>query len=134
MDGSLFRGKPSYQNNKKEMKSIIIIGYMGAGKTTVLVARLGYMLFCLGILPEEILTVTYTVAATKDMAARCARCAYAQRGRCSCWRSWPRGSRSGSARSARSKGAGKEKVGAQAAACVPSFRLRAGQEIERFAG
>lgn len=28
MDGSLLN-EPSYQNNKKEMKSIIIIGYMG---------------------------------------------------------------------------------------------------------
>ena len=48
MDGSLFRGKPSYQNNKKEMKSIIIIGYMGAGKTTVgkaLAKELGVMFY-----------------------------------------------------------------------------------------
>ena len=44
---------------------VLVLAVPGAGKTTVLVARLGYMLFCLGILPEEILTVTYTVAATK---------------------------------------------------------------------
>lgn len=47
MDGSLFK-EPSYQNNKKEMKSIIIIGYMGAGKTTVgkaLAKELGVMFY-----------------------------------------------------------------------------------------
>ena len=49
---------------------VLVLAVPGAGKTTVLVARLGYMLFCLGILPEEILTVTYTVAATKDMRRR----------------------------------------------------------------
>ena len=41
-----FLEEPSYQNNKKEMKSIIIIGYMGAGKTTVgkaLAKELGVM-------------------------------------------------------------------------------------------
>lgn len=49
---------------------VLVLAVPGAGKTTVLVARHGYMLFCLGILPEEILTVTYTVAATKDMRRR----------------------------------------------------------------
>ena len=47
MDGSLLK-EPSYQNNKKEMKSIIIIGYMGAGKTTVgkaLAKELGVMFY-----------------------------------------------------------------------------------------
>ena len=42
----------------------------GSGKTTVLVNRLGYMVFCEGIPPENILTLTYTVAATNDMARR----------------------------------------------------------------
>ena len=43
-----FLEEPSYQNNKKEMKSIIIIGYMGAGKTTVgkaLAKELGVMFY-----------------------------------------------------------------------------------------
>lgn len=47
MNGSLLK-EPSYQNNKKEMKSIIIIGYMGAGKTTVgkaLAKELGVMFY-----------------------------------------------------------------------------------------
>ena len=42
----------------------------GSGKTTVLVTRLGYMIYCRNIPPESILTVTYTVAATKDMSER----------------------------------------------------------------
>ena len=42
----------------------------GSGKTTALVARLGYMICCLGIDPRSILTMTYTVAATADMRAR----------------------------------------------------------------
>ena len=49
---------------------VLVLAVPGAGKTTVLVARLGYMLLCLGIRPEEILTVTYTVAATRDMRRR----------------------------------------------------------------
>ena len=32
--------------------------------------RLGYMIYCKNIRPENILTVTYTVAATRDMKAR----------------------------------------------------------------
>ena len=51
---------------------ILLLAVPGSGKTTVLVTRLGYMALCCGIKPEEILTVTYTVAATGDMRARCA--------------------------------------------------------------
>ena len=50
--------------------SVLLLAVPGSGKTTVLVTRLGYMIYGLGIPPENILTVTYTVAATKDMAAR----------------------------------------------------------------
>ena len=53
---------------------VLLLAVPGSGKTTVLVTRLGYMIFCKGIAPERILTVTYTVAATKDMAERFARC------------------------------------------------------------
>lgn len=49
---------------------VLLLAVPGSGKTTVLVARLGYMIYGLGIAPENILTVTYTVAATRDMAAR----------------------------------------------------------------
>ena len=49
---------------------VLLLAVPGSGKTTVLVTRLGYMLYCKGIRPERVLTVTYTVAATKDMKAR----------------------------------------------------------------
>lgn len=48
----------------------LLLAVPGSGKTTVLVARLGYMLHCCGIAPENILTMTYTVAATGDMRRR----------------------------------------------------------------
>ncbi len=51
---------------------VLLLAVPGSGKTTVLVTRLGYMALCRGIEPEKVLTVTYTVAATKDLAARCA--------------------------------------------------------------
>ena len=49
---------------------VLMLAVPGSGKTTVLVNRLGYMVFCEGIPPENILTLTYTVAATNDMAHR----------------------------------------------------------------
>ena len=49
---------------------VLLLAVPGSGKTTVLVARLGYMMYCQGIRPEQILTVTYTVAATRDMKRR----------------------------------------------------------------
>ena len=52
---------------------VLLLAVPGSGKTTVLVTRLGYMIYCKGIRPENILTVTYTVAATKDMKARFVR-------------------------------------------------------------
>lgn len=50
--------------------AILLLAVPGSGKTTVLVTRLGYMIDCIGINPSNILTVTYTVAATKDMRKR----------------------------------------------------------------
>ena len=47
---------------------VLLLAVPGSGKTTVLINRLGYMLYVKGIRPENILTLTYTVAATKDMA------------------------------------------------------------------
>lgn len=51
----------------------MLIAVPGSGKTTVLVARLGYMVFCKGISPREILAVTYTRAASADMRERFAK-------------------------------------------------------------
>lgn len=50
--------------------AVLLLAVPGSGKTTVLVARLGYMIFCKGINPCSILTMTYTVAATRDMRKR----------------------------------------------------------------
>lgn len=50
--------------------AVLLLAVPGSGKTTVLVSRLGYMLYCRSIAPESILTMTYTVAATKDMRQR----------------------------------------------------------------
>ena len=50
--------------------STVLLAVPGSGKTTVLVTRLGYLLCCCGVSPEEILTMTYTVAATRDMRSR----------------------------------------------------------------
>ncbi len=49
---------------------VLLLAVPGSGKTTVLVTRLGYMLLCKNINPSNILTLTYTVAATKDMKKR----------------------------------------------------------------
>lgn len=50
--------------------AVLLLAVPGSGKTTALVARLGYMLHCLEISPESILTMTYTVAAAADMKNR----------------------------------------------------------------
>ncbi|UWP69363.1 ATP-dependent helicase [Subdoligranulum variabile] len=49
---------------------VLLLAVPGSGKTTVLVTRLGYMVQCRGIPPESILTMTYTVAATREMRTR----------------------------------------------------------------
>ena len=49
---------------------VLLLAVPGSGKTTVLVLRLGYMIRCCGIDPSSILTMTYTVAATRDMKQR----------------------------------------------------------------
>lgn len=49
---------------------VLLLAVPGSGKTTTLVSRLGYMVLALGIPPESILTMTYTVSATEDMRRR----------------------------------------------------------------
>lgn len=62
------------QQQKEAVQStkgpVLLLAVPGSGKTAVLVTRLGYMIYCKNIPPERILTVTYTVAATKDMSER----------------------------------------------------------------
>ena len=72
-----FEQRFSIQLNEQQKQAVqtvegpvLLLAVPGSGKTTVLVTRLGYMIHCKGIDPRRILTVTYTVAATKDMAAR----------------------------------------------------------------
>ena len=55
---------------QKVQGPVLLLAVLGSGKTTVLVTRLGYLLYCCGVRPEEILTMTYTVAATRDMRKR----------------------------------------------------------------
>ena len=72
-----FRRNLPIQLNRQQLAAIqavdrptLLLAVPGSGKTTVLVARLGYMISCCNIAPEKILTVTYTVAATRDMRER----------------------------------------------------------------
>lgn len=77
MDKQEFLTKYASHLNENQRKAVLsvegptlLLAVPGSGKTTVLVNRLGYMVFCEGINPESILTLTYTVAATNDMAKR----------------------------------------------------------------
>lgn len=72
-----FIHKYQIQLNNQQLEAVksvdhptLLLAVPGSGKTTVLLARLGYMIYCCGIEPEHILTITYTVAATKDMKER----------------------------------------------------------------
>ncbi len=72
-----FKSQYSIRLNRQQEEAVrqtegpvLLLAVPGSGKTTVLVTRLGYMLYCKGIPPERLLTVTYTVAATRDMKAR----------------------------------------------------------------
>ena len=49
---------------------LLLLAVPGSGKTTVLVTRIAYLLYCCQVLPEDILTLTYTRAAARDMAER----------------------------------------------------------------
>lgn len=53
---------------------VLLLAVPGSGKTTVLVTRLGYMIYCAEIKPENILTLTYTIAAARDMTNRFCSC------------------------------------------------------------
>lgn len=72
-----FKTKYQIQLNTQQEKAlrsvkgeILLLAVPGSGKTTVLISRLGYMIFCENINPESILTVTYTKNATKEMKER----------------------------------------------------------------
>ena len=72
-----FKNKYHISLNEQQDKAVqtvdgpvILLAVPGSGKTTVLVSRLGYMIYERKIPPKNILTVTYTVAATNDMKKR----------------------------------------------------------------
>ena len=48
----------------------LLLAVTGSGKTTVIVARTGYLMYVAGVKPENILTITYTRAAAKEMKER----------------------------------------------------------------
>lgn len=52
---------------------ILLLAVPGSGKTTTLIARLGYLVIGKEVSPETILTMTYTVAATGEMKDRFAK-------------------------------------------------------------
>lgn len=54
-------------------RTALLLAVPGSGKTTVLTARIGYMILELGVRPESILVLTYTVAAAADMKRRFAK-------------------------------------------------------------
>jgi len=77
MDYETFRSRFGLSLNPQQEAAVrqgegpaLLLAVPGSGKTTVIVARLGYLLYCKGVDPASILTVTYTVAATRDMKER----------------------------------------------------------------
>ena len=50
--------------------AVLLIAVPGSGKTTVLAARLGYMILCRGISPKNILILSYTKNSAKDITDR----------------------------------------------------------------
>ena len=51
-------------------RAVLLLAVPGSGKTTTLITRAAYLVYCMGIAPENILTMTYTVAASAEMRAR----------------------------------------------------------------
>ncbi len=49
---------------------ILLLAVPGSGKTSVMTARLGYLVHGLGVSPDSILAVTYSVAGTREMKRR----------------------------------------------------------------
>jgi len=77
MNYTQFKEKYNINLNSQQESAVVrthgqtlLLAVPGSGKTTVIVARLGYMIFCEGIRPENILTMTYNVSAAADMKKR----------------------------------------------------------------
>lgn len=72
-----FKEKYGINLNKQQERALLavegcnlLLAVPGSGKTTVLVDRLGHMVFNKGISPEKILAITYNVDATREMKKR----------------------------------------------------------------
>lgn len=48
----------------------LLLAVPGSGKTTVIISRTGYMVYCAGISPNKILTLTFSLAAAREMKER----------------------------------------------------------------
>lgn len=77
MDFKEFAKKFNIKLNDEQLSAVkrvngqtLLLAVPGSGKTTVIVARTGYMIYCKEINPCSILTVTYSKAATADMKKR----------------------------------------------------------------
>ena len=77
MDREAFDRKYAARLNRQQQEAVhavegpvLLLAVPGSGKTTVLVTRLGYMVLCCDVPPAQILTMTYTVAATHEMRGR----------------------------------------------------------------
>ena len=77
MDNEEFLKRYTTHLNENQLRAVqtvdgpvLLLAVPGSGKTTVLVTRLGYMIYCRKIDPRKILTLTYTVSATHDMKIR----------------------------------------------------------------
>lgn len=55
---------------KSVFSNVLLLAVPGSGKTTTLIARAGYMIYCKKIPAYKILIITYTVAAAEDMKQR----------------------------------------------------------------
>ncbi len=51
-------------------RHVLLLAVPGSGKTTVMVARLGYLTHVLGVDPSSVLAITYSVAGTAEMRQR----------------------------------------------------------------
>ena len=51
-------------------RAVLLLAVPGSGKTTTLITRAAYLVYCMGVTPESILTMTYTVAASAEMRTR----------------------------------------------------------------
>ena len=72
-----FKQKYDINLNKQQERAVqsitganLLLAVPGSGKTTVLIARIGYMVHCKHISPDSILALTYTTKAASEMKAR----------------------------------------------------------------